>query len=164
MVRISNGLYSATSLVSVSAVTRRQPSPLWLYSIRTWSEDGLKFNPDGGSNPDRQIDSPTLLPLPYALGVQNSAYQMSTFKTKVKLVWIDDVHVFQQIGFLNIMLSVIIQRSICNRNSKSGYQVVFQTTPKMPRSLQNSNATPFQHCEKKQGVKIQFEFWKSTLS
>ena len=42
VVCISNGLYSATSLVSVSAVT--QPSPL--YSIWTWSEDGIKFNPN----------------------------------------------------------------------------------------------------------------------
>ena len=58
MVRIFNGFYSATSLVSVSAVTHWQPSPL--NSIWTWSEDGIKFNPDGGSNPGRQIDSQAL--------------------------------------------------------------------------------------------------------
>ena len=46
-----------TSLVEcVGSYTLTSP----LYSIWTWNEDRIKFNPDGGSNPGRQIDSPTL--------------------------------------------------------------------------------------------------------
>ena len=48
MVHIANGLYSATSLARLWAVTHWQSSPL--YSIWTWSEDGIKLNLNRGSN------------------------------------------------------------------------------------------------------------------
>ena len=70
---ISNDLYSAIPLVSVSAVTQWQP--IQLHSTWTWGESGIKFNPDEGSNRGRQIFSPMFCSNPlwknYALWKRN---------------------------------------------------------------------------------------------